>query len=45
MAKYYSGELRRETNEATRTSGYGTIRDEQDRIVEMLSPTAFEDGL
>ena len=45
MEKYWSGDLRREANEATRRSGYGAIRDEQDRIVEMLSPIAFEDGL
>ena len=44
MEKYWSSDLRREANEATRRSGYGAIRDEQDRIVQMLCPTAFEDA-
>ena len=45
MEKCYAGELRRETNKATWQAGYGAIRDEQDRIVMMLSPIAFEDGM
>ena len=45
MDRYRSGELRRQANAATRLSGYGAIRDERDRIVQMLSPTAFEGAL
>ena len=41
-AMYRSGELRRRANDATRRSGYGALRDDQDRIVQILTPTAFE---
>ena len=43
LEKYYSGELRRKANEGAYHSGYGTIRDSEDRIVKVLSPAVFED--
>ena len=45
MRMYHSGELRRRANQATRTAGYGAIRDERDNIIEILKPAAFEDIL
>ena len=45
MAMHQSGELRRRANDATRRSGYGALRDDQDRIVKILTPSAFEDSM
>ena len=42
MDRYHSGALLHEANHATRRSGYGAIRDDRARIVEMLRPAAFE---
>ena len=40
--RYRSGALLHEANDATLSSGYGAIRDDRARIVEMLRPAAFE---
>ena len=45
MDRYRTGELLREANDATRRSGYGAIRDERARIVDLLRPAAFEDDM
>ena len=45
MRKYYSGELREEANAATRRARYGAIQDENDIIIEILTPTGFADYL
>ena len=45
LRTYHSRGLRRQANAATRLSGYGAIRDERGRIVQMLSPAAFEGAL
>ena len=43
MCRFYSGDLLRDANTATREAGYGAIRDEAGRITDMLQPAAFED--
>ena len=45
MVRYHTGRLLHEANHATWRSGYGAIRNERGVIVEMLRPTAFEDGV
>ena len=45
MDRYHTGALLQEANDATLRSGYGAIRDERARIVELLRPAAFEDAL
>ena len=45
MDRYHTGALLEEANDATLRSGYGAIRDERARIVELLRPAAFEEDL
>ena len=45
MDRNRAGALLDEANHATRLSGYGAIRDERARIVDLLRPAAFEDDM
>ena len=42
MGRYRAGALLHEANDVTRRSGYGAIRDDRARIVEIIRPAAFE---